>query len=56
MLTERMAQRHHEFMNSKLLESQMATLEPPANALHVMNDRPPETVVEQILQRVSPVA
>lgn len=56
LLAERMAQRHHEYMNPKLLDSQLATLEPPKDALHVMNDRPPEVVVDEILRHVSPVA
>lgn len=53
LLSERMAQRHHEYMNPKLLDSQIATLEPPSDALHVMNDRTPEQVVEKILRHVS---
>lgn len=53
---ERLAQRHHEYMNPKLLDSQFATLEPPKDAVHVMNDRAPDAVVEEILQHVSPVS
>ncbi len=30
LIAERLAQRHHEFMTPKLLESQMATLERPS--------------------------
>ena len=30
LLAERLAERHHEYMNPELLESQLATLEPPA--------------------------
>ncbi|MBB5065463.1 gluconokinase [Granulicella mallensis] len=56
LIAERLAARKHEFMNPKLLETQLATLEPPADALRVVNDRPPEEVVEQILQHVSPQA
>jgi gluconokinase len=56
LLSERMAARHHEYMNPKLLESQLATLEPPADALHVMNDREPEAVVDEILEHVSPAS
>ena len=29
LLAERLAARHHEYMNPKLLDSQLATLEPP---------------------------
>jgi gluconokinase len=54
MIAERLAQRHHEFMNSKLLDSQFATLEPPSDALRVVNDRPPDQVVNEILQHISP--
>jgi gluconokinase len=53
LLSERMAQRHHEYMNPKLLDSQIATLEPPSDALRVVNDRTPEQAVEEILQHIS---
>src|ERR1700735_3467862 len=33
LLAERLSARHHEFMNPKLLESQLETLEPPKDAL-----------------------
>jgi gluconokinase len=52
MLEERMAARHHEFMNPKLLESQLATLEAPVGAIRVVNDRAPEVVVGEILGKV----
>jgi gluconokinase len=54
LIAERLAERHHEFMNPKLLESQFATLEPPADALRIVNDRSPEEIVRQILEHVSP--
>jgi gluconokinase len=50
LLTERMAARHHEFMNPKLLDSQFATLEPPKEALRIENDSAPAEVVDQILE------
>ncbi|WP_158823453.1 gluconokinase [Granulicella sp. S156] len=53
LIAERLAARKHEYMNPKLLDSQLATLEPPADALRVVNNRPPEEVVEQILQHIS---
>ena len=53
LFSERLAQRHHEYMNPKLLDSQFATLEPPKDALHVMNDRTPEQVVQEIVDRVA---
>jgi gluconokinase len=53
LLAERLSERHHEFMNPKLLESQLETLEPPVDALRIVNDRTPEEVVSQILEHVS---
>ena len=53
LISERLAARKHEYMNPKLLDSQLATLELPADALRVVNDRPPEVVVEQILRHIS---
>ncbi len=56
LITERLAARHHEYMNPRLLDSQFATLEPPADddpdAVKVMNDKAPAEVVEEILQRI----
>lgn len=54
LIAERLAERHHEYMNPKLLDSQLATLEPPKDALRVVNDRAPEDVVEEILAYVRP--
>jgi gluconokinase len=53
LLSERLAARHHEYMNPKLLDSQFATLEPPKDALRVVNDCPPDQVVDEILQHVA---
>ena len=53
VLAERLAERHHEFMNPKLLESQLKTLEPPKRALRIVNDREPEEVVNQIVEHIS---
>ncbi|MBS1799310.1 MAG: gluconokinase [Acidobacteria bacterium] len=53
LLTERLAARHHEFMNPNLLKSQFDTLEPPADALRIVNDRAPEVVVDTILEQIS---
>lgn len=56
LIAGRMAARHHEFMSPKLLESQMATLEPPeGNSVEVVNDRAPVEVVEEILRRLEGV-
>ncbi len=53
LLTERLAARHHEYMNPNLLDSQFATLEAPKDALRVENDSTPEQAVDQILEHVS---
>ena len=53
LLSERLAARHHEYMNPKLLDSQIATLEPPKDALCVNIDHPPDQIVGQILEHVS---
>jgi gluconokinase len=53
MLEERLAERHHEFMNPALLATQLATLEAPKDAMVVRNDRAPDDVVAEILTRVA---
>jgi len=53
LIAERLAQRQHEYMNPKLLESQLATLEKPSDALTVVNDKAPEMIVDEILKVVS---
>ena len=53
MLEKRLAARHHEFMNPALLDTQLATLEMPKDALVVENDRQPDAVVDEILKRIS---
>ncbi len=52
LLAERLAHRHHEYMNPALLESQMKTLEPPADGWKIVNDKAPEAVVEDIVERM----
>ena len=52
LIAERLAARRHEYMNPNLLDSQLATLEPPEDALRVVNDRPPAVIVEEILQQM----
>jgi len=52
LLEQRLAERHHEFMNAALLASQLATLEAPADALVVQNDRDADAVVAEIIQRM----
>ena len=53
VLAARMAARQHSFMNPALLDSQLATLEAPTDALRVMNDRTPEAVVDEIMARLN---
>lgn len=53
LIEARLAQRQHEYMNPKLLESQLATLEKPKDALTVVNDKPPDAVVDEILKYVA---
>jgi gluconokinase len=53
MLEKRLAERHHEFMNPKLLDTQLATLEEPEGAIVVRNDRAPDEVVDEILRRIA---
>ena len=53
VLQARLAERTHEFMNPKLLESQLATLELPKDALVVQNDREPTVVADQIFKLIS---
>jgi gluconokinase len=54
MLAARLAERKHQFMNPGLLDSQLATLEMPSDAVRVVNERSPDEVVSQILAQVSP--
>jgi gluconokinase len=51
MLEKRLAARHHEFMNPALLDTQLATLQEPKDAIVVKNDREPDEVVDEILKR-----
>ena len=52
MISERLAKRKNHYMNPGLLDSQLATLEPPADALRVPNDRAPEVVVNEIMSHL----
>jgi gluconokinase len=53
LLAARLSARKHEFMSAKLLESQLATLEMPKDALRIVNNRPPEEIVDQIVAQLS---
>ncbi len=52
LIAARLAERHHEYMDPKLLESQFQTLEAPDGAVRVVNDRPVETVVDEVLAKL----
>jgi gluconokinase len=54
LIAQRLAGRQHEYMNPTLLDSQLATLETPSDALCIVNDRTPDEVVSQILAHLSP--
>lgn len=52
MIAARLAARHHAFMNADLLDSQFATLEPPPDALRVVNDQTPDQVADEIVSKL----
>jgi gluconokinase len=52
LIAERLEQRPGHFFNPALLESQLATLEPPEDAVRVVNDKEPEAVVGEIVERI----
>jgi gluconokinase len=56
LIAARLAARHHEFMDPHLLTSQLQTLEPPVDALRVVNDRTPAAVVDEIVAKLGPQA
>jgi carbohydrate kinase (thermoresistant glucokinase family) len=55
LIQQRLEHRHHEYMNPKLLDSQLATLETPDDAYRIVNDRPPERIVDRILAKLEPI-
>ena len=50
LIAERLSVRRNHYMNPKLLDSQLATLEPPPDGLRVANDKSPEAVVDEIMR------
>ncbi|HEY5897356.1 MAG TPA: gluconokinase [Burkholderiales bacterium] len=50
LIASRLAARQHRYMPATLLDSQLATLEPPANAITVDIAHDPERCVEAILR------
>jgi carbohydrate kinase (thermoresistant glucokinase family) len=53
LLLQRMAQRHGHFMKPEMLQSQLADLEPPQNALTIDVTPPPDEIVAQIRRGLS---
>jgi gluconokinase len=53
VLNARMHNRPGHFMNPDLLQSQLQTLEMPADALHIDTTQPPEAVAREILAALS---
>ncbi len=52
LIASRLAVRKDHYMNPGLLDSQFATLEPPSDALRVVNDRAPNKVVDEIMNHL----
>lgn len=52
LLARRLAGRRHEFMSATLLDTQLQTLERPAEAFTIVNDRDPESIAAEILKHV----
>jgi gluconokinase len=52
VLQERMAERRGHYMSPALLDSQIATLETPRDAIRVPGDLPPDEVVRKIMDVV----
>ena len=55
LIAQRLAVRKHEYMNPKLLASQLQTLETPSEseAFRIVNDEAPGVVVDKILAQVA---
>jgi gluconokinase len=49
----RLARRENHYLNPKLLDSELSTLEPPVDALRVVNDKPPGEIVDQIVKQLA---
>ncbi len=56
LFAARLATRQHEFMSPALLDSQIATLEPPKDAIRVVNGCPPDEVVDEVLAKLGMTA
>jgi gluconokinase len=49
----RLARRENHYLNPKLLDSQLSTLEPPVDALRLVNDKPPGEIVDQLVKQLA---
>ncbi|HVW77748.1 MAG TPA: gluconokinase [Alloacidobacterium sp.] len=56
LISERMQARHDHFMPAALLDSQLATLEPPSHAIHVSSQQPVEVSVQKVLRAIGMIA
>ena len=52
LLRQRLRARHGHYMTEAMLESQLATLEEPDDALVIDADRAPEVIVAEILRKL----
>jgi gluconokinase len=52
LIRARLKERQHRYMPASLLDSQFATLEPPARAIAIDIGQPPARCVEEILARL----
>jgi gluconokinase len=55
LIQQRLANRHGHFMPSRLLASQLATLEPPEDAIRVDIAPSPKVIVQHILDALAPL-
>ncbi|MGB7414767.1 MAG: gluconokinase [Thermosynechococcaceae cyanobacterium] len=53
LLHQRLQQRHHHFMSSSLLQSQLDSLEEPTEGIQIEIDQEPEAIIAQILKRLN---
>jgi gluconokinase len=53
LIAERLTERKNHYMNPGLLDSQLAILEPPADALRIVNDRAQAEVVNEIMKHLA---
>lgn len=53
LIAARLAIRAHEYMNPKLLDSQLAALEVPDDGCVIVNDREPNEIAAKILMQIS---